>query len=35
MGTEYELISGIENGSQVVVFGQGRLADGVAVEVIQ
>jgi RND family efflux transporter MFP subunit len=35
MGAEYELISGIENGSQVVVFGQGRLADGVAVEVIQ
>ena len=35
MGSEYELISGIESGTQVVVFGQGRLADGLAVEVIR
>ena len=35
MGSEYELITGIESGSEVVVFGQGRLADGVAVEVIR
>lgn len=33
MGTEYELISGVDNHSQVVVSGQTRLADGVAVEV--
>ena len=35
MGTEYELISGVDNDSQVVVAGQTRLADGVEVEVIQ
>ena len=35
MGTEYELISGVDNNSQVVVAGQIRLADGVEVEVIQ
>ena len=35
MGTEYELISGVDNNSQVVVAGQTRLADGVEVEVIQ
>lgn len=29
----YELISGVENGSQVVISGQNRLADGMAVEV--
>lgn len=33
MGTEYELISGVDNNSQVVVAGQPRLADGVEVEV--
>ncbi|WP_308760557.1 efflux RND transporter periplasmic adaptor subunit [uncultured Bacteroides sp.] len=33
MDTEYELISGVENNSQVVVAGQTRLADGVEVEV--
>lgn len=33
MGTEYELISGVEDNSQVVVAGQTRLADGVEVEV--
>lgn len=33
MDTEYELISGVEDNSQVVVAGQTRLADGVEVEV--
>lgn len=33
--TEYELISGIESGAEVVVSGQGKLADGIAVEVIK
>lgn len=32
---EYELISGIESGSEVVVSGQSKLADGITVEVIQ
>ena len=35
MDTEYELISGVDNNSQVVIAGQTRLADGVEVEVIQ
>ena len=35
MGTEYELLSGVENNAQVVIAGQTRLADGVEVEVIQ
>ena len=35
LGTEYELISGVENNAQVVIAGQTRLADGVEVEVIQ
>ncbi|WP_394698957.1 efflux RND transporter periplasmic adaptor subunit [uncultured Bacteroides sp.] len=33
MGTEYELISGVPNNSQVVVAGQTRLNNGTAVEV--
>ncbi|MBO4985780.1 MAG: efflux RND transporter periplasmic adaptor subunit [Bacteroides sp.] len=33
LGTEYELISGVDNNSQVVIAGQTRLADGVEVEV--
>ena len=33
MGTEYELMSGVEDNSQVVVAGQTRLADGVEVAV--
>ena len=33
MGTEYELISGVEDNSQVVLAGQTRLADGVEVAV--
>ena len=32
MDTEYELVSGVENGSQVVVAGQSRLNDGMEVE---
>ncbi len=32
MGDKYELISGVESGSQVVVSGQSRLANGDAVE---
>ena len=35
IGTEYELISGVDNNAQVVIAGQTRLADGVEVEVIQ
>ena len=35
MGTEYELISGVDNNSQVVIAGQNRLADDVEVEIIQ
>lgn len=35
MDTEYELISGIDNGAEVVISGQSKLADGIAVEVIQ
>lgn len=33
MGEEYELISGVENHSQVVIAGQSRLLDGMEVEV--
>lgn len=33
MDTEYELLSGVENNAQVVVAGQSKLSDGVAVEV--
>lgn len=33
LGDAYELISGVEDGDSVVVVGQVRLADGVAVEV--
>ena len=33
MDTEYELLSGVDDNSQVVVAGQTRLADGVEVEV--
>ena len=32
MGDKYELISGVESGSEVVVSGQSRLANGVEVE---
>ncbi len=35
MGNTYELISGVEDGDQVVTIGQSRLTDGAAVEVIQ
>ncbi len=33
MGTEYELISGVDDNSQVVIAGQTNLADGVEVAV--
>lgn len=35
MGDRYELISGIENNSQVVIAGQTNLRDGIEVEVIK
>lgn len=35
IGSEYELISGVENGAQVVVSGQSRLLDGIEVNVIK
>lgn len=35
MGDRYELTSGINDGDSVVISGQSRLADGVAVEVIR
>lgn len=35
LGTEYELLSGIENGETVVVSGQSKLNDGVEVEVVK
>lgn len=34
MGDKYEIVNGVEPGSQVVVAGQNRLANGVEVEVI-
>lgn len=35
LGHEYEVVSGIPAGAQVVVAGQNRLADGVEVEVVK
>lgn len=35
LGDRYELISGIENGSKVVIAGQTNIADGTEVEVIE
>lgn len=35
MGDKYELISGVENGDQVVVTGQSRLNDGKEVEIVK
>jgi hypothetical protein len=35
MGSEYELVSGVENGSTVVVSGQARLSDGAEAEVVR
>lgn len=35
MDTSYELISGVENGSEVVVAGQSRLKDGAEVKVVE
>jgi RND family efflux transporter MFP subunit len=34
MGTEYEVLSGVEDGATVVVAGQNKLANGVKVQVI-
>ncbi len=35
MDTSYELLSGVENGSEVVVAGQSRLKDGAEVKVVE
>ncbi|MDD4404075.1 MAG: efflux RND transporter periplasmic adaptor subunit [Parabacteroides sp.] len=35
MGNKYELISGVENGAQVVVTGQSRLNNGMEVEIVK
>lgn len=35
MGSEYELISGVENGEQVVLTGQSKLNDGMEVVVVK
>lgn len=35
MGDKYEIIEGVESGSQVVVAGHNKLADGVEVEVVK
>lgn len=35
MDTSYELISGVENGSEVVIAGQSRLKDGALVKVVE
>ena len=35
MDTSYELISGVETGSEVVIAGQSRLKDGVPVKVVE
>ena len=35
LGNEYEVVSGIPTGAQVVIAGQNRLADGVEVEVVK
>lgn len=35
LGEEYEILSGVSGGQQVVVAGQNKLADGVAVELVK
>jgi len=35
LGDSYELLSGVENGDEVVISGQSRLADGIEVNVIE
>lgn len=35
LGTEYEILSGVEAGQQVVIAGQNKLADGAAVELVK
>jgi hypothetical protein len=34
MGTEYEVISGVDNNATVVIAGQNKLANGVKVQII-
>ena len=34
LGDTYELISGVDNGAEVVISGQSRLANGVEVNVL-
>lgn len=33
MGNKYEIVSGVENGDQVVITGQNRLSNGMEVEI--
>jgi len=35
LDAEYELVSGVKNGDEIVISGQSKLSDGMAVEVIQ
>jgi RND family efflux transporter MFP subunit len=35
MNTEYEIISGIDNGAEIVVSGQSKVTDGVLVDVVK
>lgn len=35
LGSDYELVSGVPDGAEIVVSGQNALADGVAVKVIE
>lgn len=35
LGSDYELVSGVDDGAEIVVSGQNALADGVAVRVIE
>lgn len=34
MADKYEIISGVEDGDQVVITGQSRLSDGIEVEIV-
>jgi multidrug efflux pump subunit AcrA (membrane-fusion protein) len=35
IGTKYEILSGVEDGQQVVIAGQARLAEGKKVKVVK
>ena len=35
IGNTYEVLSGVDNGAEVVIAGQTRLADGVKVDVVK